>query len=197
MALSIEKTKLLAVEGKDECNFFIRLLELLAITDVQVLDVGGKDKFLEKFVALTKVAGFNQLESIGIVRDAEDQSANIAFGQVKTVLVKVDLPEPTILGQYTVDQPNVGVFIMPNNNSSGMLEDLCLSSISGTPLMTCIDIFFGCIPDIPTNISKAKMLCFMSSKSPIMNSLGLCALNGHLDLTHTNFDSIKAFVTNL
>ena len=42
MPTPITKKKLLAVEGKDEVNFFNELLKHLDIKNVQVEDVGGK-----------------------------------------------------------------------------------------------------------------------------------------------------------
>jgi hypothetical protein len=41
----INKEKILLVEGKDEEYLFIELLEDLHINDIQVIPIGGKDKF--------------------------------------------------------------------------------------------------------------------------------------------------------
>ena len=41
----IVSSSLLMVEGKDECNFFKALFIILGIDDVQIEDIGGKDRF--------------------------------------------------------------------------------------------------------------------------------------------------------
>ena len=41
MRKTISSSKLLLVEGMDECNFFEALLKSLDITGIQVFDIGG------------------------------------------------------------------------------------------------------------------------------------------------------------
>ncbi len=54
MPEAITKSKILLVEGKDEVNLFTELLVNLDLTDVQVIEVSGKDKFPSKLEALVK-----------------------------------------------------------------------------------------------------------------------------------------------
>ena len=42
----IGRQNLLLAEGKDELNFLDELLKTINIGNVQIIDIGGKDKFL-------------------------------------------------------------------------------------------------------------------------------------------------------
>ena len=48
----IHQKKVLAVEGKDEVNFFNALLKYVRISDFEVYEVGGKPQFKDKLPAL-------------------------------------------------------------------------------------------------------------------------------------------------
>lgn len=71
----ISAHKLLAVEGKDECNFFNILLKRVNLNSVQTVDIGGKNKFSIELPLLKNMEGFKQIHAIGFVRDAEDQNS--------------------------------------------------------------------------------------------------------------------------
>lgn len=65
------KTRLLAVEGDDEVNFFKKLLEHIGISDrIDIRKSGGKDRFKELIQAFTITRGFRDIEVIAIIRDA-------------------------------------------------------------------------------------------------------------------------------
>ena len=86
MAAPLTKTKLLAVEGTDEIIFFEELFKHIGILDkVELREVGGKDQFKIKMPALQKTTGFNDLESIAIIRDA-DESFKGAFESIKKII---------------------------------------------------------------------------------------------------------------
>jgi hypothetical protein len=67
-----EKANILAVEGKDEYNFFTALINHLHLTDIQIEDMGGKDRFKNEFPLLAQSEKFYDIvKNIGFVRDAE------------------------------------------------------------------------------------------------------------------------------
>ena len=51
----IQFPKVLAVEGKDEVNFFKAVLTDMAISEIDVFDVGGKDQFKQMQSSLVGV----------------------------------------------------------------------------------------------------------------------------------------------
>jgi len=122
--IKIESNKLLAVEGKEECNFFKALLKFERINNVHTIDIGGKDKFKYDFHALYSMDGFDKVISIGFVRDAEDQGVESAFKSICSIIRKKNLPIPSRPKEVLTTYPKVGIFIMPNNETEGMLEDI-------------------------------------------------------------------------
>lgn len=199
----IEKENVLAVEGKDEKNFFEALLKNLEIADVQVIDVGGKDKFDKTLSLYIQSEGaLAKIKNIGFVRDAEDHEAESAFQSICTVLKKYDLPCPVKTSEIAENNGvKAKIFIMPNNHDCGMLEDLCISSVRGTDIFNCVESFTKCyeskIDRDRYNLPKAEMLAYLSTQIPIVNSLGLAARQGVWDFTHQCYNEIKTFLIGL
>ncbi|MDR1971113.1 MAG: hypothetical protein LBQ46_04255 [Treponema sp.] len=198
-----EKPNILAVEGKDECNFFTALIEHMHLANIQIEDMGGKEKFRSEFPLLAQSEKFYDIvKNIGFVRDAEEKEATAAFQSICGILNAYKLPVPqepnALIGQ---DGRKVAIFIMPNNKDSGMLEDLCIESRKADPVWYCVEAFVKCynplIEKDKYNISKAKMAAFLSTRVPIVNSLGIAAQDHVWDFDNPCFNSVKDFLTNL
>src|SRR5258708_735205 len=89
----IEKRKLLAGEGRDETEFFDALLKHLEVTDVQVVDYGGKRKMKDFLAALPRIPGFAELQSLGITRDADDNPDG-ARQSIDDAIANAKFPQP-------------------------------------------------------------------------------------------------------
>ncbi|OHD24008.1 MAG: hypothetical protein A2086_06725 [Spirochaetes bacterium GWD1_27_9] len=200
--ITIKSDMLLAVEGKDESNFFKSLLEYENIQGVQIIDIGGKDKFSIEFRLLRNLEKFSNITKLAFVRDAEENNASSAFQSICDILKKYNLPYPQKINETTENsKPIVGVFIMPNNNNAGMFEDLCLESIKSLPINDCISKYIECVKNNlksedneKFNISKAKVLTYLASKTPIVNSLGVGAEKKYWDFSDNCFSEIKSFL---
>ena len=200
--ITIKSNMLLAVEGKDESNFFKTLLEYENIQGVQIIDIGGKDKFSIEFRLLRNLENFSNITKLAFVRDAEENNASSAFQSICDILKKYNLPCPQKINETTENsKPIVGVFIMPNNNNAGMLEDLCLESIKSLPINDCISKYIECVKNNlksedneKFNCSKAKVLTYLASKVPIVNSLGLGAEKKYWNFSDNCFSEIKSFL---
>ncbi len=199
----IESKKLLIVEGKDECNFFEALLKHEHVNGVQVISVGGKDKFKTELPNLVNGDGFSEVDILGFIRDAEENQAQSAFSSICSTLKKNNLPAPKSINQVIIQQNiRIGVFIMPNNVDEGMLEDLCLQSINRNPLYRCVDKYFECClsqisENKKINIAKAKVQAYLATQNSLVSSLGLAAKKGYWDLEDSCFVDIKKFLHNL
>ena len=176
---TIFKSKILAVEGKDEIYFFSALFKKLDISDVQILDFQGKTNFPAKIKSIINIPGFMQVKKFALIRDADNKPPESAFSSITKSLENIGLPIPDKINTFINDSISIGIFIMPGNSKMGMLEDLCLKSISENPINKCIENYIDCLPKKPDNISKSKVLCFLAANSPIVNSLGLGAQKGH------------------
>ena len=200
----IESKKLLIVEGEDERNFFAALLKHEHVNGVQVIPVGGKDKFKTELPLVVNEDGFfKKVDALGFVRDAEENQAKAAFSSICSTLIKNNLPAPKSINQV-IDQQNIriGVFIMPNNVDEGMLEDLCLQSINTNPLYRCVDEYLQCClsqisENEKINIAKAKVQAYLATQNPLVSSVGLAAQKGYWDLKNSCFVDIKQFLRNL
>ncbi|MBN2093034.1 hypothetical protein JW964_25650 [candidate division KSB1 bacterium] len=198
-------SKLLAVEGKDECQFFEALLKFEKIDGVQTLDVGGKNKFRTELPLLMNMEGFRNVTALGFVRDAEEKMAISAFQSICDTLQKYNLPTPPSPNAInSTHKPATGIFIMPDNYGTGMLENLCLKTIAGTLVESCINQFQACfLPLMPPaeqekfNEPKSRVQSYLATRSPFANSPGLAALKGYWDFNHVCFEEIKGFLHQL
>ncbi len=201
--LKIESTKILAVEGQDEWYFFKNMLEKhLKITDVQLIDIGGESNFETELASIFILSGFSSVKKIGFVRDA-DNDAQKAFKKIcKAIKDALKLPAPETINNFTNNEPQIGVFVMPNNIDGGMLEDLCLQSVQNDTVMPCLDAFISCIKiNLPNDKhpkiwQKAKTQVFLATRKEIKSSVGFGAEKGYWNFDDPCFDEIKQFLEN-
>ena len=200
MAGILTRTKLLAVEGTDEIIFFEELFKHIGMLDkVELREVGGKDQFKIKMPALQKTTGFNNLESIAIIRDA-DENFKGAFESIKKILEKMNLRVPTRPGTFADGIPKVGIFIMPDNSSKGMLENLCLDTVKDDKVMECVDQLIDCAKKLkkqPKNAAKTKAQAYLSLMPEIANSVGRGAQKGYWNFDSSELIPLIHFINQL
>lgn len=198
MPKKIECRKLMAVEGRDEVVFFKALLKHMGIKDVEIQDVGGKDQFKTKLPALTKTPGFSDVEIFAVVRDA-DENADGAFESISNFLKKENLSPPEQMNTFAHDDPKIGIFIMPGNSDTGMLEDLCLRTVQSHPALECVEAFADCCENLkppPKNIAKTKAQAFLAAMPKIVNSVGMGAEKGYWDFDSQELAELKRFLSH-
>ena len=206
---SINSKKVIAVEGKDEINFFNALLRHMDITDFDIRDVGGKVQFPNKLPALLKATGFyladgsSSVTHLAIIRDKDEDEA---FKSIATIVTNAGLKPPTKHSEFSNGSPKVGIFIMPGETIDGtMLEDLCLKTVENHKAMTCVNKYASCISalePIPKNIPKAKVQVFkaqvfLAAQPEIVDSVGLGAQKKYWDFESPALDELKEFLTQL
>ena len=185
------------VEGRDPCKFFEALIEHLAFDNVQVQDFGGVTELRDFLSSFTKMSGFSGVQSLGIVRDAE-QNATGAFHSVRGALEHAGLSAPDTPGQRAGASPAISVMILPDNERTGMLKTLLCDSFSGNPVRTCIDAFFKCVEvrqGHPVHRQyKARARAFLATKRDPHLSVGDAAKRGYWDMDHAVLEPIRAFL---
>lgn len=201
MSNIIRQKKVLAVEGKDEVNFFNALLKYAEITNFEVYEVGGKQQFKDKLPALVRMSGFTDVEVLAIIRDA-DNDANGAFESIRNILKKEKLKPPVQTNQFSKGSPKIGIFIMPGNSDTGMLEDLCLKTVEHHPAMVCVESFIDCVsklenPPNRNNIAKAKAQAFLAAMPELVCSVGVGAQKGYWNFNSEELTDLKSFIDNL
>lgn len=190
--------KIIAVEGKDDANFFNALLRHIKITDVDIREVGGKIQFRDKLPALFRTPGFSEVSIFAVIRDA-DNNAEAALESIKNILKKEGFNPPKKMNSFSGKSPEVGIFIMPGNSEKGMLEDLCLKTVENNPVMTCVKPFIeSCLKlqSPPSNIAKASAQAFLAAMPEIVNSVGVGAEKGYWNFNSPMLDELKRFLIN-
>ena len=200
----INSKKVLAVEGKDEMNFFDALLKHIGITNIDLREVGGTGRFREKLPALVNVRGFfladgsSFVTHLAIVRGKDEDNA---FESIANIVEKTGLEPPTEHSEFSSGNPKVGIFIMPGKTVDGtMLEDLCLKTVEGHEAMACVNEFASCVSALestPKNIPKAKAQVFLAAQPEIVGSVGLGAQKKYWDFESSTLEELKKFLIQL
>lgn len=206
MSDAIKTDKLLLVEGKDEVNFFVALLEYLSIHDVDIRSAGGCLKFSKLYPSVVITRGFSSVKRLGFVRDAEENQADSAFASISNIIKKHSprISLPTASGKISKGEVSCGIFIMPNNKDSGMLEDLCLKSVEKLSLYAETEKFVEIAKSQMHedeakryNVHKAKVQAYLAGTADIPRNLGEAALQKSWDFSDSAFDEIKEFIIQL
>ncbi|SLM30424.1 conserved hypothetical protein [Desulfamplus magnetovallimortis] len=98
---------------------------------------------------------------------------------------------------------NTGVYIMPGNSENGMLEDLCLSTVVDSPVLTCVNQYISCLREnlennsFPRNEAKAKMHTFLAGMCKFVPSLGIAAKKSYFNFESDILNDIKQFLKEL
>ena len=197
---SFTEPKLLLVEGPDDDRFFTALARHLDTVHLQILSYGGKTN-LRRYLSVTLVTpGFEDVVSIGVVRDADTSAAN-TFTSVRDALIAAKLPAPSGPLISTQTTPQVIVAIIPPGQPEGELEDLCLESVSNDPTMDCVDKYFECLktfPEVnPQPLVKGKVHVFLASRNTPNRRLGEAADAGEWPWDSPVFDDLKSMLSRL
>lgn len=116
--------KKLLVEGNDDQHVIWALCEKFNILETfDVVDCEGIDKLLAQLPVRLKQS---EIAAIGIIIDA-DVNIGDRWNSIKTTLRNLNLNCPDDLPNqgliFESDEIKLGVWIMPDNNLNGMLED--------------------------------------------------------------------------
>ncbi len=99
-----------------------------------------------------------------------------SFKSVQNALRPLPFPIPRSPGQGSIlnSQKSI-VWILPDNHSSGELEDVCIEALRTHPMFSCIEPFKTCIQDkgctIPRS-AKAPLYTILAWNEPCGRRLG-------------------------
>ncbi len=197
----ISYSKVLLVEGRDAFHFFMALLRHLGmLTEIEIRNFGGIDDLTKYLETLRITPGFTNVNSMGIVRDAE-ANATSAFDSVCSSLRRVGINVPQHPMAMATGQPNVSVFILPDCSNPGMLETLCLQAVRDEAAILCVKRYFQCLDEqsvtLPANKPKAQLQTFLASRARPGLLLGQAAHAGYWPWDNPAFASPKQFLRAL
>ncbi len=205
----IKSKRLLLVEGNDEKWFCIQLLQSIGINqkpenlDVQVIDIEGNRNFASSLSLIIKSPYFDEVTTIGFIRDAEKNPAESSYtstcASIKKYLSNFPIPE---IGTVESEQGlTCGIFIMPDNKAAGMLENLCLESVRNNPLynnakeyVTQAESLLSGVDKKKYNTPKAMVQTYLAGQPEIVNTLANAAKKKIWDFNNPVFNDIIEFV---
>lgn len=195
--------RVLLVEGPDDKHVVIHLSERSGLThNFRIVEKEGKDSLLDAIEVEVDIPGRTVL---GIILDANDDP-NARWQAVTDRLNRLrqedhfdlpDLPAQPQPGGTIIDgRLRIGIWLMPDNRSTGQLEDFVGSMIpSGDPVWPRAQTFIDGIPPddrkfAPGKIQRAKVHVWLATReSP--RPMGLSIKAEDLD---TNTSNTTTFV---
>jgi len=191
--------KLVFCEGKGDVAVVRGLVSHLEL-NVQVEAYGGKNNLPSFLGSLQKRPDFAQqkVKAMAILRDANGDS-KASFTSVHASLLENGFPAPNVDATFSESALRVGIFIV-GVNGRGMIEDVCLNSVSDRPEFSCVEEYFGCIAKKSTRsqfTSKAKVRVWMASQADHEYHVGKAAEEGYWPWQSPAFNSLKDFLKAL
>lgn len=202
----ISQKKIIIVEGRDEAELVYLLLQKLNLTEVQVIDAEGKDKFGSRIRAAFKEPGFEDVVCMAVMRDA-DADAVAARESALHWIKHQNLPVPA-KGQLhsTGGGIKVSVWISPDNSTAGMLEDLFLRCICNEPAYALAVEYVDALIERystggqeysfskPSNLAKARSHAVLTATDGPIKSIGIAAARGNWACDHEELDGLRKFL---
>jgi hypothetical protein len=201
MGDAIGGLKFVFCEGGDDLAVISGIAKATGLPDLRIEPFLGKNKLRAFLGDVQKRPEFAQsrVAAVGIVRDA-DEDAKVAFHSVRDALRASGFKSPDANGGVTEDGIRVGILIIGPNNDQGMVEDLCLKSVSDRPEFGCVDDYFRCVTEKCGRkdfSSKSKVRVWMASQRDYDYYVGKAAEHGYWAWDSSVFDELKRFLRAL
>ncbi len=195
------RPKLILVEGREEELFIPAFLKHLKLPGIETKSFGGKTNLGPFLKGLVRQASFRRrVESLGVVRDADENPA-AAWDSVIGAMQRAELQPPEEPGEPGKGRPRTNVLIMPDGVRPGMLEDACLESLRGNPVLECVDKLFECAQELgeplPKSLPKAKVYAFLATRQNPGRRIGETAGSGVWPFDSPAFQPLQRFLCSL
>ncbi len=197
----IKLSRVLLVEGQTPFHFFEAFLSHLGIAqEIEIIDYGGIAQLRSRLTALAATAEFRSgVTSVGIIMDGEvDPSARKASLE--------DAVKAAGLKMTPGSKPQVTLFVLPDNESQGMLETLCLEAVRNDPSLKapygCVEEFLACLERSGTlgdgsRDAKRVAQAYLATRPRVQLFPGLAAYQGYWPWDCAVFDDLKSFLKSL
>jgi hypothetical protein len=191
--------KFVFCEGKDDVAVVRGLATHLKL-NLRVEAFGGKNNLPIFLESLQKRPDFAQqkVSGMAVLRDANGDSKS-SFASVRDTLQRQGFPPPNADATFSGSALRIGIFIV-GVNGRGMIEDVCLNSVSDQPDFACVENYFACIAQKSVRSgfsSKARVRVWMASHVDYDYHVGKAAEEGYWPWESPAFDSLKKFLQEL
>lgn len=207
------KAKVLC-EGKEDKVVFEKIAAQEGLADCLTFEqYNGKDSlagFLKTFKARPEYTR-KEFETLALTRDADDSfdsawqslthAAKSAFdAELGGPGIATTIPDP----DYPMD-PTLRLvgWILPGPGQTGMLETLCLESVSGTPAHECLTQYFECLSQktgTDRYHPKAKFHAWVVSHTDFRDKdykIEKAVKEDRFQWDHPVFEGLRAFLRSL
>jgi len=206
MKRPIRAPKQLLVEGRTPEIFFREWVEALELKGiVEVRDYGSLTVLPDFLKVFTGYKEFKEsVESVGIIRDAEEKPAMPAFQSVCASLRAVGLACPAKCGSFSDGPKRTGIFILPDCDQPGMMETLCWTILERDPKskqeVDCVMAHLQCLgrAKVQTrNQEKAKVWTYLAGRGEFDPQVGRAAQHKVWDWNSPTLVSLTGFLRSL
>ena len=205
-----DQPKVLLVEGATDLHVVAHLWKSYGLPEryFEINECGSDEKLLIELEALLSASEDARPEKLGIILDADNQDASSRWDAIKNRLnsgsyssfANYELPDQlnpngTIVsgaGKY----PDIGVWIMPDNLSQGMLEDFLAQLAPEEAMILAKECVDKAVEEKVSSFkkahrSKAEIHTYLAWQDEPGNPLGISIDAKALD---TNLPDAKAFI---
>ena len=206
---------LILCEGKDDLGFLRCWLNSPELadrkefsTDFQVLIFNGTGNLPLFLDALKARSGYNMVESILVIRDA-DENADSAKAQVISAFHQAKMPIPKTPHEWQTDgHIKTGFLLFPScdrDTENGALEDLCLQILNDEKANQVIAYSDGLINSLEKtelrtfpHKNKARLHTYFSVTDDFISlKVGEAAKAGAFDWSHSKLLPLRSFLEEL
>ncbi|MEK6725696.1 MAG: DUF3226 domain-containing protein [Deltaproteobacteria bacterium] len=207
--IQITEKKLILTEGRDTYYFCIWAYQAFNTTGIQVLDFGGIKDLNIYLKNLTLLSGYENIETIVIVRDAEIDS-RAAVNSITSALKNANLSVPGKPCEFAGNAPKVAYVVFPGftedaeGNQSlldGTLEDLCLELVKEDEIFECVNQYIQCLESKRQDVRrlhKTKLHTYLAGKNNFVGlKIGEAARVGAWDWNHVKLEPFKQVILGM
>lgn len=152
--------RVLLVEGQDDKHVVQHLcVQCQSMPQFNIVDKGGDQELLDSIIQEARVSS---RKALGILLDVDDD-LNARWSAVADRLRREDIevpqsPEQTgTLIDSTIRTPRIGIWLMPDNETPGELEDFVAAMIpDDDPIWPRSKRYIDCIPDRDRKFTEKK-----------------------------------------
>lgn len=202
------KRSILLVEGRDDREVVYQFCNHHSIDNRSLFDVMDKEG-IDNLLDDLRVRIRSGIEVIGVLIDA-DTDLPARWHQIKEILSShgYSLPsEPSkdgvIVSPTQIGRPVVGIWLMPDNQTSGILEDFLMRlAQEGDPLVERANQAVHSIPEeeklfVDAKRSKAVIHTWLAWQPEPGTSLGLAITRSYLDPSRTPAPEFRQWLEDL
>ena len=205
MKTAEKHTKKLLVEGNDDQHVVWALCQKFNIPEIfDVIDCEGIENLYDNLLLRFKQT---DIETIGVLIDA-DTNLNDRWSQIKNLLSKqgFNMPEklPSSGLVLSSNDIKIGVWVMPNNNTDGMLEDFIAFLVpQNDELLPIVNTTLAEIENkklnkyLPIHKSKARIHAWLAYQENPGTPMGLSITKKYLTTDNANCQLLIAWLTKL